>query len=920
MGNWIHGSGAGLMKELSLKAKIYIFTIILGGLLVLINSFPKFNVSDPWMLLALSTLASLSLVFKVEGATDRLHYNISFLIYSFTFILLGPADAILVILISNLAEWVWHKYAWYIQIFNIANYLVAMYATGAVFELISPGMNLHNSRGILGALVAMLVFTFINHLLIGTVVWLARGENYLKSGVFDALPLMIDFTLLCMGVGTALVWMINPYAITYSVLPLYLIYTTLKVPALERQSEMDSKTGLFNAKYFSDALTKEIERANRFDRPITVVMADLDLLRNINNTYGHLAGDEVLVGVAKILKESVREYDIVARFGGEEFAILMPETHPQEIVEHVENIRSLIEEAEFTVPTSVLPIRTTMSFGIAGRNGFNQTAGDIVHNSDTALYHAKLKGRNRVHVYSDEGFEALFEGEKERELSSNEAAFEERIRATEFTFTPNPLREQPTVKQHEDSIPENQKDRGKSRSYPTWMTNLFIASLAVVASIWFLILVKHFTTQDWVGLLLFTAMVIITEGLSVDIYIKNTSVSTSAAPMLGGILLYGPVGALVLSLTFGVVSQIKHRSPFSRLIFNTSNQLVAGLTYTTLLYSLGISFFDSSPPIQILITLAVAGIDYLLTTCLVSVAMHFSHGVPVRRIWDENFSWLAPYYASMGLIAFAMVFSYISESVFGLLVLLVPLLLVRLSQKQFIDRTRVVVQELRDKNMMLEGSSREIARLNESLLDALAEVVDMRDPFVLGHSKHVTRYAVMIAQRLGLPQERVELIRKASLLHDIGKLGIPDNILLKPSKLSSEEFEVMKAHTTLGSRLLETSRGLRNLIPIVRHHHERFDGSGYPDGLKGKDIPLEARIVSLADAVEAMASDRPYRKARKPGEILYEIQQAVGTQFDPEIVKVFIDAVRFQADEIIVNSGRKYLDEHEKILVWRGEK
>jgi diguanylate cyclase (GGDEF)-like protein/putative nucleotidyltransferase with HDIG domain len=904
------------MSELSAKAKFYIFAVILGGLLVLATSIPKLYVPDAWMLLVLSGLASLSLIFKVEGATERLHYNISFLIYSFTFILLGPADAVLVILISNLSEWAWHKYAWYIQTFNIANYLLVIYASGAVYELISPGGGIFTLTGILGALVAMLVFTFLNHLLIGTVVWLARGENFLKSGIFDVLPLVIDFTLLCMGVGGALIWMVNPYAIIYSILPLYLIYSTLRVPALERQSEMDPKTGLFNAKYFSEALTKEIERANRFDRPLTVVMADLDLLRNINNTYGHLAGDEVLVGVAKILKESVREYDIVARFGGEEFAILIPETHPQEIVEHIEEIRGLIENAEFTVPTSVTPIKTTMSFGIAGRQGFDQTAGDIVHNADTALYHAKLKGRNRVYVYTDEGYEALFEGERDKELAQSEFSFQDRLRATQFTFTPNPLREPPTVKQEEGPIPESQKAHADRKSYPARLTNFFIAGLAVMACAWFLILAKQVPMPDWVGLLIFSAIVIVTEGLSVDIYVRNTSVSTSAAPILAGVLLYGPVGALVLSLTFAVVSKVKHGSPVSRLLFNASNQLIAGLTFLTLLILLGGSFRDFAPPVQILITLAFAGLDYILTTFLVAMAMHLSHGVPVREIWSENFSWLAPYYASMGLIAFAMIFIYTSTSVLGLLVLLVPLLLVRLSQKQFLDRTRAVVQELREKNLVLEGNSKEITRLNESLLDALAEVIDMRDPYVLGHSKLVTRYAVMIAQRLRLPEERVELIRKASLLHDIGKLGIPDKILLKPSKLSPEEFEVMKAHTTLGSGLLETSNGLSNLIPIVRHHHEWYDGRGYPDGLKGKNIPLEARIVSLADAVEAMASDRPYRSALGPDEILLEIQRAAGTQFDPDIVKVFVEAVSPRADELIVNSGRKYLEERESNPVW----
>jgi diguanylate cyclase (GGDEF)-like protein/putative nucleotidyltransferase with HDIG domain len=905
------------MKGLSKRARFYIIAVIVAGFVVLGDSLRNLNYSDPWMLLVLSALASLSLIFKVEGATDRLHYNISFAIYSFTFILMGPADAIIVILISNLVEWSWHKYAWYIQSFNIANYLLVIFASEAVYEYISPSRTILSMTGILGALAAMLVFTFINHLLIGTVVWMARGENYLKSGVFDFFPLMMDFTLLCMGVGTALIWMVNPYAIIYSVLPLYLIYSTLRVPALERQSEMDAKTGLFNAKYFSKALTKEIERANRFDRPLAVVMADLDLLRNINNTYGHLAGDEVLIGVAKILKESVREYDIVARFGGEEFAILVPETRPGEIVDHIEGIRSVIEKAEFTVPTSVEPIQTTMSFGIAGRQGFDQTAGDIIHNADTALYHAKLQGRNRVYAYADEGFEPLIEAEKDRELAHAAYSFQERLRATEFTFTPSPLREPPTVKSERSSAPEPQKNYAERKSYPAWMINLFIAGLGIMACLWFLALVSRASLPDWVGLLLFAGIVILTEGLSIDIYIGNTSISTSAAPLLAGILLYGPVGAVVLSLAFAAVSKVKHGSPFSRLLFNASNQLIAGLFYTSLLILLGVSFLDSSPPVQILITLAAAEIVYYLTTYLVAMAMHLSHGAPLRQVWNEQFSWLSPYYGSMGLIAYALVFSYTSASILGLLVLLVPLLLVRLSQKQFIDRTRSLVQELRDKNLMLESNSNEITRLNESLLDAMAEVIDMRDPYVLGHSKLVTRYAVMIAKGLGLPPERVELIRKASLLHDIGKLGIPDKILLKPSKLSSEEFEIMKAHTTLGSCLLETSHGLSNLIPIVRHHHEWYDGSGYPDGLKGKDIPLEARIVSIADAVEAMASDRPYRKALGAAEILFEVEAAAGTQFDPDIVKVFVDVVRPQADVFIVNSGTKHAREQKEVLVRR---
>ena len=182
----------------------------------------------------------------------------------------------------------------------------------------------------------MMVFTLINHFLVGMVLWFVRQESLAKSGVMKFFPLMLDFTFWAIGASAALIWRIEPIAVVLVLIPLYLLYSTLKVPALERKTEVDPKTGLFNAEYFASNLKSELNRANRFDRPMTVVMADLDLLRNINNTYGHLAGDEVLIGVANIIKDNVREYDIVARFGGEEYAILMPETRPAEAFPRIE--------------------------------------------------------------------------------------------------------------------------------------------------------------------------------------------------------------------------------------------------------------------------------------------------------------------------------------------------------------------------------------------------------------------------------------------------------------------------------------------------------------------------------------------------------------------------------------------------------
>jgi putative nucleotidyltransferase with HDIG domain len=234
----------------------------------------------------------------------------------------------------------------------------------------------------------------------------------------------------------------------------------------------------------------------------------------------------------------------------------------------------------------------------------------------------------------------------------------------------------------------------------------------------------------------------------------------------------------------------------------------------------------------------------------------------------------------------------------------VPLFLLRFGQAQYIDRTRLIVNQLRDNNQALENKNLEISKLNEGLLNALAEIIDARDPYVLGHSKQVTRYAVMIAVNLGLPSQQVDTIRKASLLHDIGKVGISEKILSKPGALNLEEIRLVKTHPTLGARILESSHSLHELIPIVKHHHERFDGKGYPDGLKGGDIPIEARVVALADSVEAMASDRAYRKAMTFADILEEIKKGSGSQFDPAVVDAFLKSAQGEGETLIENSAQ----------------
>jgi putative nucleotidyltransferase with HDIG domain len=170
----------------------------------------------------------------------------------------------------------------------------------------------------------------------------------------------------------------------------------------------------------------------------------------------------------------------------------------------------------------------------------------------------------------------------------------------------------------------------------------------------------------------------------------------------------------------------------------------------------------------------------------------------------------------------------------------------------------------------------------------LAQAVELRDEYTGGHTQRVSAYSVMLAEHLDMPPADVELIRTGTPLHDIGKIGIDDAILRKPDKLTPEEFEVMKTHTVKGAEIVNTVPDLRPIVPIVRSHHERWDGKGYPDGLGGEAISPLARVVALADAFDAMTSDRPYRKGLPPEAAFGEIDKGLGRQFDPTFAAAFL--------------------------------
>jgi putative nucleotidyltransferase with HDIG domain len=176
--------------------------------------------------------------------------------------------------------------------------------------------------------------------------------------------------------------------------------------------------------------------------------------------------------------------------------------------------------------------------------------------------------------------------------------------------------------------------------------------------------------------------------------------------------------------------------------------------------------------------------------------------------------------------------------------------------------------------------------------ESLADAIEKRDPYTGGHTQRVTLYSMAIAQYLPLEPVEKKWLKIAAVLHDIGKIGIEDQILKKPGQLSPEEYDVIKHHTDLGAEIIDHIRQLKEIIPGVKYHHEQINGRGYPNGLKGEDIPLIAKIVSVSDTYDAMTTDRPYRHALTKKAALRELKRCSGTQFDRKVVEAFMKAYR----------------------------
>ena len=338
-----------------------------------------------------------------------------------------------------------------------------------------------------------------------------------------------------------------------------------------------------------------------------------------------------------------------------------------------------------------------------------------------------------------------------------------------------------------------------------------------------------------------------------------------AAVLMGG----PPGGAIIGAMAALPLNRSVRIAPFKRM-FNGAQFAVAGfaagLTYeafggTTLLQ-------DHHVARLTLATLVIVVVYYAVNNGLLAIVVSLAEHVSVSSVFWSGISWSTVSYLAYGLLGLAMAVLWQVSIVAGLLVL-VPILVARWAFSQYAAEQQAY----------------------DSTVAALCQAVETKDLYTRGHSERVSLGSVLIARQLGMREDRVGAIRYAGMLHDVGKLGVPTRVLQKSGALTQDEFDAIKLHPVRGFEMLRGIDFLNEALAGIIHHHERLDGRGYPMGLKGEDIPEFARIIAVADSLDAMTSTRSYRAAKTTEEALEELRRSSGTQFDPAMVRAVEAAV-----------------------------
>lgn len=383
---------------------------------------------------------------------------------------------------------------------------------------------------------------------------------------------------------------------------------------------------------------------------------------------------------------------------------------------------------------------------------------------------------------------------------------------------------------------------------------------------------------NYVEVLFFAVLLAIAE--SFRIVYKGMAISTSLAILIASFILFGPFGGSIIivlgfSLRFKKVEG-KHQNifndPLYKTLFNYCIQIIPMLYGGVIYKKFGGNFNIDSLWDNFYIVAIFSIVYLLLNTLFISILFSLLNNKNPLYFFFSNVR--LSLLNSIVMTPFGVMLAFVFKS-YGYLGVLVVVFLIVLVRYTFY--------------LYLELKSQYV-----ETVDTLMHAMEARDKYTEGHSKRVAEISTLIAKELRYNDMKVERLHMASLLHDVGKIGIDDSILNKPGKLTQEEYEIIKSHPEIGYNILKDIKNLQDILPIIRSHHERYDGKGYPDEKQPEELNLDVFIVQLADTIDAMTTDRPYRKALTDEEVINEITKYSGTQFHPKVVQAYLNILEKQ--------------------------
>jgi diguanylate cyclase (GGDEF)-like protein/putative nucleotidyltransferase with HDIG domain len=410
---------------------------------------------------------------------------------------------------------------------------------------------------------------------------------------------------------------------------------------------------------------------------------------------------------------------------------------------------------------------------------------------------------------------------------------------------------------------------------------LFIGVTAAIGVSVFAYALAHWQSTGLERFACYLIIAVLSSGLKIQLPGIDGTMSVNFLFILLGVLELSLPETLIVGCTATLVQclwQARQKIVPAKVVFNVFMMANAiALSYFT--YHRLAKVLGENTPVLLVVT---ALLFFLANTLPVSVIISLTEGKSPRKVWADCHFWSFPYYIVGAAIVFMVGFVNRQAGWQTSLLVLPPIYWVYRSYQLYLGKLEAEKKQVEIEKQHVE----DVASLHLRTIEALALAIEAKDHTTHKHLQRVRVFAVAIAQRLGLSEDEIEALRAAALLHDIGKLAVPEHIINKPGKLTPEEFEKMKIHPIVGSEILERVAFPYPVAPIVRSHHERWDGTGYPDGLKHEEIPIGARILAAVDCLDALASDRQYRNALSLEQAMEKVAAMSGTSFDPRVVEI----------------------------------